>query len=307
MNDDSALLKHVENGDEDRGELSDASSTFSFDDEDLAEIDRLEGAYLLTTRQEKGREEGESRGRHDLFQEKGHSPRDSSERSKRSEREMRMEKRQKAKIDREIENQKKLLDLVYDLRGSKHKNEIERSLDCKNKKERKERKRRYGERSSSTLRDRESKGSASPKEKSEGGPKKSKSVVESLLPSYENICTICCDGEEDTTLHPCGHVYCNKCCRRFSKCPVCRVKITRLSTGRNDPPSAESKFVPPERDKKEKRKISFKKPSSKKFSTKKAAPKQSILRFFGSGRESKNPRQSSSSAAGGSREEPIVI
>lgn len=49
----------------------------------------------------------------------------------------------------------------------------------------------------------------------------------------QRLCPICLDGEKNTSLTPCGHVFCKGCAKRFrdqgsNKCPFCRTNIMGL-------------------------------------------------------------------------------
>ncbi|KAE9615782.1 putative transcription factor C2H2 family [Lupinus albus] len=41
------------------------------------------------------------------------------------------------------------------------------------------------------------------------------------------ICRICLSAEVDTTLVPCGHVMCRRCSSAVSRCPFCRLQVTK--------------------------------------------------------------------------------
>ncbi|XP_021724693.1 baculoviral IAP repeat-containing protein 3-like [Chenopodium quinoa] len=40
-------------------------------------------------------------------------------------------------------------------------------------------------------------------------------------------CRICLSAEVDVTLVPCGHVLCRRCSSAVSKCPFCRLQVSK--------------------------------------------------------------------------------
>lgn len=41
------------------------------------------------------------------------------------------------------------------------------------------------------------------------------------------LCRVCLTSEVDITIVPCGHVLCHRCCSAVSKCPFCRLQVTK--------------------------------------------------------------------------------
>ncbi|KAF7808225.1 sacsin [Senna tora] len=41
------------------------------------------------------------------------------------------------------------------------------------------------------------------------------------------LCRVCLTAEVDITIVPCGHVLCHRCCSAVSKCPFCRLQVTK--------------------------------------------------------------------------------
>lgn len=41
------------------------------------------------------------------------------------------------------------------------------------------------------------------------------------------ICRVCLSAEVNMTLVPCGHVLCRRCSSAVSKCPFCRLQVTK--------------------------------------------------------------------------------
>lgn len=41
------------------------------------------------------------------------------------------------------------------------------------------------------------------------------------------ICRVCLSSEVDITIVPCGHVLCRRCSSAVSRCPFCRLQVTK--------------------------------------------------------------------------------
>ncbi|XP_028123736.1 E3 ubiquitin-protein ligase RNF34-like [Camellia sinensis] len=41
------------------------------------------------------------------------------------------------------------------------------------------------------------------------------------------ICRVCLTNEVDNTIVPCGHVLCRRCSSAVSRCPFCRLQVTK--------------------------------------------------------------------------------
>lgn len=40
-------------------------------------------------------------------------------------------------------------------------------------------------------------------------------------------CRVCLSNEVDVTLIPCGHVLCRRCSSAVSRCPFCRIQVSK--------------------------------------------------------------------------------
>ena len=41
------------------------------------------------------------------------------------------------------------------------------------------------------------------------------------------VCRVCLTAEVDMTIVPCGHVLCRRCSSAVSRCPFCRLQVSR--------------------------------------------------------------------------------
>lgn len=53
------------------------------------------------------------------------------------------------------------------------------------------------------------------------------SAKEADLAKAAWLCRICLSNEVDMTVVPCGHVLCRRCVSEVSRCPFCRLQVTR--------------------------------------------------------------------------------
>lgn len=42
------------------------------------------------------------------------------------------------------------------------------------------------------------------------------------------LCRVCLSSEVDNTIVPCGHVLCRRCSSAVSRCPFCRLQVSKI-------------------------------------------------------------------------------
>jgi hypothetical protein len=59
--------------------------------------------------------------------------------------------------------------------------------------------------------------------------KSQQEILSSIDMIFFPICEICYQDEVNTSLHPCGHLFCDKCVLKISKCAKCRTDISLIT------------------------------------------------------------------------------